>query len=91
MAINCFPQDKNHLRKLVLNLLPQEFVNFADNEGSYNQKNLLANTAETEFYIVNYNAVDFCKARLEEYGDRSVMARINIAPHAFLFPRAQGQ
>lgn len=91
MAINCFPQDKNHLRKLVFNLLPKDMVHFADNEGQFNQKNLLANTQETEYYIVNYNAVDMCKVRLDEYGDRSLMARINIAPHAFLFPRAQGQ
>ena len=33
MAMNCFPQDKSHLRKLVLNLLPQDFVHFADSEG----------------------------------------------------------
>lgn len=71
-------------------MLPQDFVHFADNEGQFNQKNVLANSTDTEYYIVNYNAVDLCKARLEEYGDRSVMARINIAPHAFLFPRAQG-
>lgn len=91
MTMNCFPQDKGHLKKLVLNLLPQDFVQFADNEGTYNQKNILANNTDTEYYIVNYNAVDMCKARMDEYGDRSVMARINIAPHAFLYPRAQGQ
>ena len=91
MTMMCFPQDKNHLRKLVLKLLPQEFVHFADNEGVYNQKNVLANSSDTEFYILNYNAVDMCKARMDEYGDRSVMARINIAPHAFLYPRAQAQ
>lgn len=49
---------------------------------------MLASTSDTEYYILNYNAVDMCKVRLEEYGDRSVMARINIAPHAFLYPRA---
>ena len=42
--------------------------------------------SNTEFYILNYNANELCSERLEEYGDRSVLARINIAPHAFLYP-----
>jgi hypothetical protein len=40
----------------------------------------------TEFYAINYNASELCSERLKEYGDRSVQARINIAPHAYLYP-----
>lgn len=45
---------------------------------------------DTEFYIINYNASELCSERLEEYGDRSVIARINVAPHAFLYPEMNG-
>lgn len=43
----------------------------------------------TEFYILNYNATELVSERLEEYGDRSVVARINIAPHAYLYPEIE--
>jgi hypothetical protein len=44
---------------------------------------------EYEYYIINYNATELCQEQLKEYGDKSVIARINMVAHAFLFPDAQ--
>ena len=43
---------------------------------------------KAEFYIVNYNAAEICQQRLEEYGEKSVLARINMVPHGFLYQDA---
>jgi len=69
----------------VFNILPRAFTDFADNEGALNQKEFLADK-KTEYYILNFNASDLCTSRLNEYGDRSCMARINMVGHAFLYP-----
>lgn len=44
---------------------------------------------DTEYYVINYNASDFCKERLDEYGDKSILARINMVCHSYLYPQAQ--
>lgn len=43
---------------------------------------------DTEFFIVNYDSTNFCQKRLDDYGSKSLMARINLAAHAYLFPNA---
>ena len=85
MAMRCFPTTNQQKRNFVYNLLPQEFVEFQDKNPNHNQKNELKDV-NSEFYIINYNASEICSERLKEYGDRSVLARINIAPHAYLYP-----
>ena len=65
--------------------MPRAFTDFADNEGTLNQKEILVDR-KTEYYILNFNASDLCRDRLAEYGDRSCMARINMVSHTFLYP-----
>ena len=59
-----------------------------DGDGTANQKQFLTDK-QTEYWIINYDAQDFCKEKLEEYGDKSILARVNLSPHAFLYPSAQ--
>lgn len=51
------------------------------------RKNLMND--DTEFFLLNYNAANFCKTRLDDYGDKSIMARINIALHPYLYSQSQ--
>ena len=39
--------------------------------------------------MINYTAAEPCRKHLAEYGDRSTLMRVNVAPHALLFPNAQ--
>ena len=43
---------------------------------------------DCEFYLINYDASQFCKKRLDDYGDKSLLARINLAVHPFVYPQA---
>lgn len=85
MAMRCFPTTNNEKRNFVYNLLPYDFVEYEDKNPNHSQKGELKDS-NTEFYAINYNASELCSERLKEYGDRSVQARINIAPHAYLYP-----
>jgi hypothetical protein len=87
MTFRCLPKDRDQRRQFVYHLVPFNHLEWADSKGQMNQRaNLMAD--DSEFYLVNYNAVDFCTKRLEDYGEKSVMARINLAVHPFVFPRA---
>ena len=88
MALKCFPKTKEDKKKYVFNLMPLNFIYYEDNEGKQNQKQFLSDR-DTDYYILNYNATDFCKERLNEYGDRSLLARINMVCHSFLYPAAE--
>jgi hypothetical protein len=88
MALRCFPQSNEQLRSYIYNLLPTSFVEMQDGDGNTGQKQFLTDKA-TEYWIINYDAQDFCKEKLEEYGDKSILARVNLSPHAFLYPSAQ--
>ena len=44
---------------------------------------------DTEFYVLNLNGSDLCKARLEEYGQKSLMARLNMASHPYVYKEAE--
>lgn len=64
--------------------MPLEYIEWVDNKNNQNQRrNLLAD--DTEFYVINYNATEFCTKRMQEYGDKSVMARINLAAHGYVY------
>lgn len=60
----------------------------SDNEGSQNQKHRLKDKS-TEYFILNYDASSMFENRRAEYGERSLMARLNLVMHTYLFPEVQ--
>lgn len=44
--------------------------------------------SSTEFFLLNLNASEFCQKRLADYGSRSLMARVNLAVHPYVYPNA---
>jgi hypothetical protein len=87
MIMKCMPKDRDEQRQFMYHLLPLNHIEWADSNGKMNQRiNLMSD--DTEYHLINYNATDFCTKRLEDYGNKSLLARINLAVHPYVYPRA---
>lgn len=85
MAVKCEPRNRDQQRTLIYNVLPTAHIEWFDDNGNSAQRNNLM-SKDTDFYIINYDGSEFCKKRLNDYGDKSLMARINVVAHSYLYP-----
>ena len=67
-----------------LDLLPSEMVNRMTNEGATQMEML----KQADHYILSFDASELTKKHLANYGEKSIHMRVNIAPHAWLYPKA---
>ena len=64
---------------MVNNVLPWDFVNIKDAKDRKLQKMILEDSANTEFYIINYDATEFFKKFGRDWEE------IQLVPHHYVF------
>ena len=68
-------------------MLPEQFILY-ENDGKQQQKELLVDD-KTDYFVMNYSAVDLCKENLGDYGENSILMRTNIVSHPWIYPKAK--